>query len=134
MGKLRVIILVLGVFLVAYGVGREWKLKPETRQNHVVHRGEVAEVVRSGGGQVWVAVRKDDSYPIQQAVTRGDDPFLRKEVESNSAFVVSAGEHVRVLGESANNRHVEILDGPNAGKQGWMEFEYLRPAAPDSWK
>ena len=30
-------------------------------------------------------------------------------------------------GKSASHLRVEAIDGPSAGKQGWMEFEHLRP-------
>jgi hypothetical protein len=47
-------------------------------------------------------------------------------VAAGRALMVSAQTHVRVTGESYNERRVEITDGPQAGRTGWVPFEWLQ--------
>lgn len=129
MGKLRVSLVIIGVFIVAFAVGQSWKLKPETAANRVVRSGEAA-ILQSGGPPVWICVRKEDSYRMQQAMTAGDLLFLQGAARDGSAFPADAGTRVKVLAASVDKRRIQIEEGPQAGKSGWVEFEYLRPAKP----
>jgi len=47
-------------------------------------------------------------------------------VAAGRALMVPAQTHVRVTGESYNERQVEIADGPQAGRTGWVPFEWLQ--------
>ncbi len=49
MGRLNILAVVAGIFLVAMMIGRYWNLKPETRFDHVVDTGETA--VAEGHGR-----------------------------------------------------------------------------------
>lgn len=130
MGTLRVLLFLAGFFVIAYGVGRYWKLKPETAQDHVVHSGEVAELAPSGMASVWVAVDGADSYQLQKAMVAKDERFLRDATARNAAFPVAPGTRVKVFRQSSENRRIQILDGPATGRFGWVEFEYLRIPKP----
>lgn len=127
MGKLRVLIILAGVFAVAYVVGRVWDLKPEGRYDHVVHPGEQALLTAAGADRIWVAVAKEDSYPLQKAMAEKDEAFLQQAVTDGKAFVLPVGARIEVTGQSANKRRLKVAEGPDAGKVGWVEFEYLRP-------
>ncbi|MCK4828053.1 hypothetical protein KA005_70645 [bacterium] len=45
--------------------------------------------------------------------------FFEKKI-ANSGFVVPNGTRVRVLGGEAKKKNVEIIDGDNKGKKGWV--------------
>ena len=131
MGFLRVVILLAAFFGIAYTAGRIWRLKPETRQSHVVHRGEVAVLSAAGASEIWLAADREQSYPVQAAIARRDDKFLKELGSRNAAFPVAVGTRVKVLAESSNKRRVEVLEGPQAGRSGWVVFEYLRVPRAD---
>jgi hypothetical protein len=127
MGKLRVLLVIIAFFVVAFAVGQRWKLKPETAANRAVQRGEIAVLVNSNNAPVWLCLRKEDAYPMQEAMTTGNVSFLERAASERGAFALEAGERVKVLEESVDKRRVEVQAGPHAGKTGWLEYEYLRP-------
>lgn len=126
MGFIRVLVVLAGFFVIAFFAGRVWNLKPETKAAHVVHRGEVAYVSAPSGDKVWVSADRDRAYDIQVAMTKSDTASLEKLEAAGAAFAVTTGTQVKILSESSNKRRIEILDGPLAGKSGWVVFEYLR--------
>lgn len=127
MGKLNIVAVVIGVFVVALMIGRYWNLKPETKLDHVVHPGETAVAEGRGAPAVWVASEAALTYGLQAAAARGDEAMLKNAQAGNKAFPLEAGAQVRVTGDSGSKRSIEVLTGPNAGKTGWVEFECLRP-------
>ena len=126
MNKLLYVLLILGGFIVLYGVGRTWKLLPESKYNHQLHPGETAVVTAQAGGIVWMAVDEKDCYPLAVAMSKADTAYLSAAENNKSAFVVPVGTLVKVLGESESRVKGEVMEGPLAGKQGWLEFEFLR--------
>lgn len=115
------------VLVIAYGAGREWKLKPETRESHNLYRGEIAVLVHAGHADVWLARNKDDCSALNSAMAKHDEEHLRGCRENQTAFPVAAGTFVKVKDASVNRKFVTVLDGPLAGREGWVEFQYLRP-------
>ena len=99
----------------------------ETKEHHIVHKGESARLVNPGGETVWVSVAKGETHALAAAVSRKDTAGLEAMVQSGKAFPVESGTPVRVLGESFNERHVEVTDGPRKGRDGWAPFEWLEP-------
>jgi hypothetical protein len=128
MGKLRLLLVIIAFFIVAFAVGQQWKLKPETAANHVVRANEIAVVVNGNDATVWLCANKEDAYEMQKAMTAGDVASLQQAAGRKAAFPVAAGVRVKVLTASVDKRHVQIVEGPQEGKTGWLEFEYLRPA------
>jgi hypothetical protein len=126
MGFIRVLVVLAGVFAIAFLAGRIWNLKPETKSAHVVHRGEEATVWVKDGGKVWVTAERDRAYDVQVAITQKNYAALAQLESANAAFSVDSGTRVKVLSESSEKRRIEILDGPQAGKTGWVVFEYLQ--------
>lgn|GEM_PF-1222941 len=127
MGKIKVVGVVLGVFFVAWMVGRYWNLKPETKLDHVVTPGETAAAEGLGSTRVWVATEAGMTYELRAATARGDQEFLRKAEADGKAFSIEAGARVKVTGDSGSKRRIDVLSGPATGKTGWVEFECLRP-------
>ncbi len=127
MGKLNILAVVVGVFLVALMIGRYWNLKPETKYDHVVNTGEAAVVEGHGRPVVWVASDAALTYDLHAAATKGDQEALRKAEAGKQAFALETGARVRVTGDSGSKRRIEITSGPHAGHTGWVEFECLRP-------
>lgn len=130
MNKVLILAVALGGFLVLFAVGRAWKLKPETPANHMLHKGEQAMVANTAGKAVWLATSKQDTYTLQQAMGRQDQAALEQAAAQGAAFPVQVGTRVRVRSEAISRLEVEVLDGPDAGRTGWAEFEYLRPLLP----
>jgi hypothetical protein len=134
MNKLLYVLLFVGVFAVLYGVGRTWKLKPETKYDHTLLKGETAVVKSPGGGSVWLALDKKDCYPINVAMSHKDSAQLSGFEASKGAFSVPEGTLVKVVGGYESHVQVQVTEGPFAGKQGWVEFEYLRPRQAGEFK
>lgn len=127
MGKLNIVAVVTGVFLVALLIGRYWNLKPETKLDHVVRPGEIAVAEGHGAAAVWVAAEAGMTYDLHAASARGDEASLKQAEAGNRAFALGVGAQVRVVGDSGSKRRIEVLTGPATGKTGWVEFECLRP-------
>jgi hypothetical protein len=134
MNKLLYVALVLGVFAVLYGVGRSWKLKPETKYNHTLVNGEIAVVGSKGGSSVWLALDQKDCYSINIAMSQKDLAQLRVFEDKKAAFPVPAGTLAKVIGVTESRVKVQLIDGPSAGQQGWAEFEYFRPRQPGEFR
>ena len=127
MGKLNMVAVVVGIFLVAMMIGRYWNLKPETKFDHVVNPGEIAVAEGHGTANVWVSVDASMTYELHAATARGDETLLKKAEADKKAFPIEVGARVRVTGDSGSKRKIEVLTGPRTGQVGWIEFECLRP-------
>ncbi len=134
MNKLLMAVIVLGAFAVLLVVGRYWNLRPDTAERHIVHVGETAVLTTPKAGRIWLARDKRSCYSLQVAMTNNDQVSLDNAGQRGEAFPVASGTQVRVKGESVSARQVELLDGPDAGKTGWVEFEYLRPRRPGEFQ
>jgi len=134
MNKFVYFLVFLGVFVVLYGVGRAWKLKPETKSEHMLHKGEIAVLKVPDGRSVWLALDKNDCSSVNNAMAQKDSARLKLLEDNQTAFAVPAGTFVKVVGQSVSRQRVEVLDGPLAGKSGWVEFQYLRPRLPGEFK
>jgi hypothetical protein len=134
MNKLLYVLVFLGVFVVLYSVGRAWKLKPETKYDHILHNGEIAVLKKQGGSSVWLAVDRKDCYTISAAMSAQDTAHLKALEDNKAAFAVPVGTFVKVLGAADSRDRVEVTDGPLAGRAGWVEFQYLRPRQPGEFQ
>jgi hypothetical protein len=132
--KLLYFVVILGSFVLLYGVGRAWKLKPESKYDHNLYLGEIAVLRIQGNDNVWLALRKDDCYSMNVAMVHKDSANLRGCEDAHTAFSVPAGTFVKVIGESVSRKHVQVMDGPLVGKTGWVEFQYLRPRQPGEFR
>jgi hypothetical protein len=127
MNKFLYVLLVLGGFVVLYGVGRTWKLLPETKYEHELHPGEAALVTSKVGDRVWVAANQKDCYGINIAMVKKDAGALKAFEDTGAAMAVPLNTLVKVLWQSESRVKLEVSEGAFAGKQGWVEFEYVRP-------
>ncbi|MGJ5817823.1 hypothetical protein [Paludibaculum fermentans] len=130
MNKFLALLVILAGFVILFGVGKAWKLKPETPENHTLHKGEVAVLTTTTGQAIWLAEAKDQTRSLQSAMGKQDRLALEKAEIAQTAFPATTGTQVRVKVEDGSRYQVEILDGLAAGKLGWVEFEYLRPIRP----
>ena len=99
----------------------------ETKEHHIVHKGETARLTIAGAEAVYVAVSKGETDAVVTAVNRKDAAGLEAMAQSGKAFRVEPGTPVRVIGESFNERRVEVTEGPLKGREGWVPFEWLEP-------
>jgi len=120
-------LVIAGSFIVLFTVGQAWRLKPETKANRILHKGEAAVLAAPAGGEVWLAVNKEDCYPIQAAVAEKREDYLKACADNQTAFPAAAGTRVKIVAESVSRRQVQILEGPMQGRTGWVEHEFLRP-------
>lgn len=120
--------------MALYLVGRQWRLKPETAANHTLLRGETAILTVHAGNTVWLARNKEDCHALQAAMTSEDAAHLKACEDNQTAFAVPSGSKVKVLAASISRRQVEVLEGPLAGRVGWVEHEFLRPPKPGEVK
>ncbi len=127
MRKLMYAAVIVGSFIVLFAVGQAWRLKPESKASRILHKGDFAVLASPAGGQVWLAHKKDDCYPIQAAVAEKNEEFLKACADNQTAFPVEPGTRVKVLAESVSRRQVQILEGPLEGRTGWVEHEFLQP-------
>ena len=101
----------------------------ETKEKHYVHAGEQA--VLSGAGQpqhtTFVAVAKENAHALARAVGQKDTVTLEKMVKDGAVLEIENGTPVKVTAESFNERQVQILDGLQRGRTGWVPFEWLSP-------
>ena len=101
----------------------------ESRERHIVHRGEPALLATSHGDTVYVAVSKSQSYPVEKLVAEDKVAELEALVASGGAIKAAAGTPVKVLADSSDEREIEFTEGPAKGRRGWVTWEFLR--SPD---
>ena len=127
MSKLVYLLAIIGGFVILYSVGRQWQLKPETKYDHRLTMGESGVVKGEKGATVWLAEKESDGYAVNVAMVKKDAAALKGFEEGKKTFAVDAGTPVTVRGEKNSRLHVEVRQGPHAGRQGWVEHEYVRP-------
>lgn len=127
MRKLAYAAVIAGSFVILFAVGQAWRLKPETQTVRILHKGDLAVLAAPSGGEVWLAQRKDDCYPVQAAMAERNQDYLKACADNQTAYPVPAGTRVKVLAESVSRRQVQILEGPLEGRTGWVEHEFLQP-------
>lgn len=128
MSKLVYLLAIIGGFVILYSVGRQWQLKPETKSDHRLTIGEAGVLKGEKGATVWLAEKESDGYAVNVAMVQKDAASLKGFEEGKRIFAVDAGTWVTVRGEKNSRLHVEVREGPQAGRQGWVEHEYVRPA------
>jgi hypothetical protein len=98
----------------------------EDRAHHVVHHGETAVLHNPSSPTVLLAYSKADCYPIEKAAAEKDEAALRGFLTEGKAFAVATGASVQVVAEGSDERQVRVNEGPQAGKTGWVVWEFLR--------
>lgn len=99
----------------------------DTPAHHAVHKGEIAALSPKHEGPVWIGVDKNASEDINDAFESGDRAALAGLEKSGRAFQVERGARVEVIGERYNDRAIKIISANQAGKTGWVPFEWLQP-------
>lgn len=66
----------------------------------------------------WTAFHEDDEGALTETGARP------------GWFTVSACQRVRVIGVDGESDHIEVLDGPGAGRRGWLKRWQLQPLCP----
>ena len=99
----------------------------ETKAKHVVHSGEQALLIESGRQVALAAVAKGDAHALARAEETRDQAVIDKMLKEGKALEIKNGTPVKVVSESFNERQVQLLGGPLAGKSAWVPFEWLKP-------
>ena len=118
MSKLLYFVVILGSFVLLHGVGRAWKLKPESQYDHSLYDGEIAVLTIQGADADWLAFDKNDCYSMSVAMAHKDSSHLQGCEDARTAFAVPAGTLVKVTGAFVSRKHLEVLDGPLARQDG----------------
>lgn len=100
----------------------------ETKQHHIVHTGEAAKLTGVGGASAYIAVAHGDNDALVTAVDTHSQSNIDQMVRTGKALKLESGTAVKIVGESFNERRIEITGGPQKGKTGWVPFEWLQPA------
>ena len=97
--------------------------------SRIVHSGDVVVISHGLRTSIPVALHKRDAHDLARAVEIADESAVRQMVDSGRAVLIPSKARVRVTAESYNERRVEALDGKEAGKGGWVPYEWLAVAA-----
>ncbi len=100
----------------------------ETKEKHYVHPGEEAVLTGpSAQSKVFIALAKENTTAVERAVVHNDKSVLEDMLKGGKILEIENGTPVKVTAESSNERQVEIKDGPQRGRTGWVPFEWVRP-------
>ena len=105
-------------------------LVQETPLHHAVHAGEIATLSPRHAGPAWLAADGDVSAQVNRAVETNDAQTLDRLRAENKAWPIDRGAQVRVISEHFNDRKVTIVSARDAGKTGWVPYEWLEPVPP----
>jgi hypothetical protein len=106
----------------------------ETEKNHIVHSGELATLELGSRPEIAVAIDRKYVHILASAVSEDDQAKVHSLVAAQYAAMVAQGTHVHVKQQSFNERRVRIEEGPLAGAEVWVPFEWLKPVArPTRW-
>ena len=72
------------------------------------------------GDMLWVQRLGMEAW--NRAENDRDERTKRQIEESFERFFPDAGARVRVLARDGRARHLEVLDGPHAGRRGWTDL------------
>jgi hypothetical protein len=84
-----------------------------------------------GGGEVWLATSEEDwdaMLEAQDAAARGgpgSGEALSRLAAAGRVRAYASGTRVRVTKISSSSRFVEVLDGEDKGRSGWVQREFI---------
>jgi hypothetical protein len=84
-----------------------------------------------GGGEVWLATSDEDWAPMleaQDAAARGgpgSGEVMSRLAAAGRVRAYASGTRVRVMKISSYSRFVEVLDGEDKGRSGWVQREFI---------
>ena len=84
-----------------------------------------------GGGDVWLATTEEDWAPmleVQDAAARGgpgSGEAMSPSGRGGAGGAYASGTRVRVTKTSSSSRFVEVLDGEDEGRSGWVQREFV---------
>jgi len=108
-----------------------WHFGEETKYTRPAHRGDTARLYAPPGYKYsFVATQRENCYELQKVLSNDDFAGIRRLAEADKIFSTDAGAKVQVLKDSYNEREVKLLEGPAAGKTGWVPFEWLTTIQP----
>ena len=62
-----------------------------------------------------------------QGFQDSDDDAIEHAFAAFEWIEVSDGQNVRIIEVDGEAHHVELLEGPNVGRRGWLKTRHLRP-------
>lgn len=75
----------------------------------------------------WLAVTREGNERLEQLIVAGDTVGIAKMVESFQVLLPGGGTKVLVIDRGVFDREVRVLEGPYAGRSGWINSERLNP-------
>jgi hypothetical protein len=85
------------------------------------------EVTLNAPGVPGPLMAEDDAWePLHDALAARDQVGLDRLMASGKVFRVSNGTRAKLIKAGFVSRKVRILDGPHAGRAGWIESEFVR--------
>ena len=102
-------------------------MRRETPADHAVHKGEAALLIVSHHDHAYCAVAHPYAHALATAVDAEDAAGVQSMLDTGKALAMDNQTKVKVVGESFNEREIQVLDGPMQGKKGWVPLEWLLP-------
>jgi hypothetical protein len=87
--------------------------------------------LQGGGGEVWLATSDEDWAPMLEAQDAaaqggpGSGEAMRRLAAAGRVRAYASGTRVRVTKISSSSRFVEVLDGADKGRSGWVQREFV---------
>jgi hypothetical protein len=84
-----------------------------------------------GGGEVWLATSDEDLAPMLEAQAAaakggpGSGEAMSRLAEAGRVRAYASGTRVRVTKIASSSRFVEVLDGADKGRSGWVQREFI---------
>jgi hypothetical protein len=84
-----------------------------------------------GGGDVWLATSDEDRDAMLEAQAAaaqggpGSGEAMRRLAEAGRVRAYASGTRVRVTKVTSFTRFVEVLDGEDKGRSGWVQREFI---------
>jgi hypothetical protein len=95
-------------------------------RSEIASVGDVARLETDTGTMVFVAATKEALDRLNRLAAANDTVGVAQLAEAGLVYPVRHGTQARVLGAGWATMEVRIIDGPYAGRSGWVASEFVR--------
>ncbi|MCK5320257.1 hypothetical protein KAJ61_02610 [Candidatus Parcubacteria bacterium] len=103
-------------------------------ENEIIYIGDEA-IIKNGAELVLLGRTKDDFSELQKISLAKDTFGLAQMMEAERIFEVKSGTKIKLLDSetslldyNSDKRQVRILEGPQIGKSGWVNYDFVKNA------
>jgi len=102
-------------------------LLPENPETKAQGLGGEGVVLIEGGYPVVLGVTEADLDAFTKASVAGDKAGVRELYLAGRIIDTPSNTRVKVIDRSTFRRKVRLMDGPRAGRAGWVPYEWVQP-------